>query len=215
MSDTPRLVVIGCGAHSREVAEVARAVAEFDPSAPAVLGIVADREYASVGDLVGEAPVLGDFDWLAANDGLTAVGGVGDPAERLALVERARQAGATFATLVHPTAVVGGRVRFDEGVVVASGCHFTADVHLEAHVHVNVACTFNHDVVVGRGTYVAPGATLCGRVTVGERVWIGAGCTVIQGVTIGDDAVIGAGAVVIRDVQPGAKVVGVPARPLS
>jgi acetyltransferase-like isoleucine patch superfamily enzyme len=37
---------------------------------------------------------------------------------------------------------------------------------------------------------------------------------VIQGVEIGAGAVVGAGAAVVRDIHPGARVAGVPARPL-
>jgi acetyltransferase-like isoleucine patch superfamily enzyme len=38
---------------------------------------------------------------------------------------------------------------------------------------------------------------------------------VIEGVRIGPGALVGAGAVVIRDVPEGARVAGVPARPLG
>jgi acetyltransferase-like isoleucine patch superfamily enzyme len=50
-------------------------------------------------------------------------------------------------------------------------------------------------------------------VSIGRNVWIGTHAVILPGVTIGDDAVVGAGAVVTRDVEPGAVVVGIPARP--
>ncbi len=51
-------------------------------------------------------------------------------------------------------------------------------------------------------------------ITIGREVWIGRGAAILSGVTIGDHATIGANAVVTRDVPAGAKVGGVPARPL-
>jgi len=38
---------------------------------------------------------------------------------------------------------------------------------------------------------------------------------VLPGVTIGDGAVVGANAVVSHDIPPGARVAGVPARPID
>ena len=47
-----------------------------------------------------------------------------------------------------------------------------------------------------------------------DDVSFGEGATILGGVRIGAGATVGAGAVVVRDVEPGATVVGNPARPL-
>jgi acetyltransferase-like isoleucine patch superfamily enzyme len=49
-------------------------------------------------------------------------------------------------------------------------------------------------------------------ISIGDDVFIGARALILKGVTVGGRAVIGAGAVVTRDVEPGAIVVGNPAR---
>jgi acetyltransferase-like isoleucine patch superfamily enzyme len=52
-------------------------------------------------------------------------------------------------------------------------------------------------------------------VQIGRDAWLGAHVCVLKGVTIGDGAIIGAGAIVTKDVQPGPKMVGVPARQIG
>jgi len=54
-----------------------------------------------------------------------------------------------------------------------------------------------------------------GPVVIGRDVTIGANCTILPGVVIGDGATISAMSLVNKDVPPGAKVGGVPVRPLA
>jgi serine O-acetyltransferase len=75
--------------------------------------------------------------------------------------------------------------------------------------------------VIGAGARIRPFVTI-GLVegslkgpTIGPGVRIGTGAKLIGPLVVGADANIGANAVVISDVEPGAVVVGVPARPLG
>jgi serine O-acetyltransferase len=51
--------------------------------------------------------------------------------------------------------------------------------------------------------------------TIGTGAFIGAGARVLGGITLGDGCLVGANAVVVHDVEPGATVVGIPARPVG
>lgn len=53
-----------------------------------------------------------------------------------------------------------------------------------------------------------------GPVWIGANVTIGANCTILPGVVIGDNAMISAMSLINKDVSPGARVGGVPIRPL-
>jgi serine acetyltransferase len=79
-------------------------------------------------------------------------------------------------------------------------------------VRVGDRCTLRQCTTLGNVDRVG-GPT--GAPVVGDDVEFGAGALVIGERRIGDGAVVGAGAVVVDDVDPGAVVVGNPARPIS
>ncbi|MDO9411042.1 MAG: glycosyltransferase [Pseudolabrys sp.] len=54
-----------------------------------------------------------------------------------------------------------------------------------------------------------------GRVRIGNRCWIGAKAVILKDVELGDGCVVAAGAVVTESVAAGARVGGVPARPIK
>ncbi len=77
------------------------------------------------------------------------------------------------------------------------------------------------DASVGERSNIGAGAITANydgknkhRTTIGKDVRIGSNSTLVAPVTIGDGSLTGAGAVVIADVEPGARVVGNPAKPL-
>jgi serine O-acetyltransferase len=53
------------------------------------------------------------------------------------------------------------------------------------------------------------------RPQVGDNVVLGSGCKILGGVTIGDNVTVGANSVVVESVEPGATVVGIPARRIA
>ncbi len=145
---------------------------------------------------------------------------VGDPRTRERLVQRAVEAGFSFATAIHPRVERSPWVEIGVGTAILPSTTVTANVKIGNHVQINPGCTIAHDVVIGDFALIAPGAHLSGNVHLRRRVYIGTGAVIIHGtpdmpLIIGDDAVVGAGACVTRAVAPGVTVVGVPARPIE
>jgi UDP-2-acetamido-3-amino-2,3-dideoxy-glucuronate N-acetyltransferase len=125
---------------------------------------------------------------------------------------------------------IGDGSRIGTFVEVQAGAAIGANCKVSSHTFVCEGVTIEDGVFVGHGvTFVndkRPRATDDDGALQTTDDWemletvveagasIGSGATILGGVRIGRGALIGAGAVVTRDVEPGATVVGNPARPL-
>jgi UDP-2-acetamido-3-amino-2,3-dideoxy-glucuronate N-acetyltransferase len=98
--------------------------------------------------------------------------------------------------------VIGDRVTVKSGVQLWNGARIGDDVFIGPNA------TFTNDPFPRSRRYPEQFQTI----VVEDGASLGANCTILPGIRIGARAMVGAGAVVTRDVEPGAIVVGNPAR---
>ena len=72
-----------------------------------------------------------------------------------------------------------------------------------------------HNVVVGKNSLVIANAMIGGSTVIGDNCWVAPSVSLKNGITIGNDATIGMSAVVLKNVEPGAVMIGNPAKPLE
>lgn len=202
------LYIFGAGGFAREVAWLVREAA-LDRRVEFLI----DRGYEAPDELHGFPVRRTDEIALAGIDYVVAIG---DPIVRRKIAYKCDQLGGTAIALKDPSSRVGETVSLAPGAIICAGSTLTVDIHVGAHVQVNLDCTIGHDVELQAFATLSPGVHISGNVVVGEGAFIGTGATVINGsqqapLVVGDGSVVAAGACVVQDVSPGALVAGVPA----
>ncbi len=170
------------------------------------------RVASGLGDVVGGIDAIRDH---LGGDEVRLVLGVGLPRTKVKLVARLEALGLRWATVVHPSAVVGPNVRWGEGTYVAAGAIITVNVEIGRFVTVNIHCQVAHDDVVRDFVTLHPDCHLSGNATIGTGCELGTGSIVLPGTVIGEWAIIGAGGVAVRSLPGGDTYVGLPAKPFA
>ncbi|WP_206810939.1 acetyltransferase [Paradesulfitobacterium ferrireducens] len=204
------VIVLGAGGHAKVLIDTLLL-------GSAELVGVTDSNPRKLKDNVLGIPVLGTDEVVLeySADKILLVNGLGTTStmeNRKNLFDVFKNRGYTFATVIHPSAVISDHAQIREGAQIMAGAIVQVGCSIGANTIVNTKVSIDHDCNIGANVHLAPGVTLSGGVHVAEGVHIGTGATVIQGVTIGKNALIGAGTLVLKDIAEGTTVVGVPAR---
>ena len=204
-----KIVVYGAGGHAKVVLDVLEKVGTC-----VIVGLLDDSAELA-GDTRSGYRVLGGsaiFRGLIEEGVKGMIVALGDNLRRRAVFDAARAAGFELVAAIHPSALLGGRVRIGAGSVLVAGVVVNVDAEIGDNVIVNTSASVDHDCRIGAHVHLSPGVRLGGRVTVGEFTHIGIGAVVLPNLTIGKHCIVGAGSVVREDVPDGMVVAGNPAR---
>lgn len=202
---TAALIIIGAGGHARVLLEALRL------TSCKVLGFV-DPAFEKGAQGPDDLPVLGGDEALKgfSTSGVqlvNGIGSVGSTRSRADAYRRGKDAGFSFARVVHPSAFVSATATLGEGVQIMAGCVVQTGAEIGPNSLVNTRASLDHDCRIGETVHIAPGVTLSGNVRVGDRTHIGTGAVVIQGISIGADSLVAAGAVVYRDLPAAGRLI--------
>ncbi|SEJ12867.1 sugar O-acyltransferase, sialic acid O-acetyltransferase NeuD family [Deinococcus reticulitermitis] len=215
LDDVKRLVIVGTGGLGREFHALVENINAAGTDLWQMVGWL-DSDAAQHGSAVHDLPVLGDLPWLSDHPEVYVAVGLGAPHTRRQVVEQIRALGHTrFATLIHPSAVIGRRVEIGEGTVICAHVTTTTDYRIGRHVLINLMATVAHDDVLHDYVNIAPAVVISGDVTIGEGTDVGTNATINQGLEIGAWSVVGSGSVVTRSLPANCTAVGAPAKPIK
>jgi sugar O-acyltransferase (sialic acid O-acetyltransferase NeuD family) len=200
-------LIFGAGGLAADIADIAART-----GGPRIAGCVVDR------DSDAAAPAgLPIHRWAEVADraaDYVGINGIGTPGRR-GFIETAEAHGFEFLTLVDPSAQIFPSATVGAGTVVGAGAIVAAGARIGRHVFINRAVSIGHHTEVGDFASVYGGVHIGAFTRIGTGAEIGIGAVIIDRISVGERALVGAGAVLIRDCAAGARMVGVPARPIA
>jgi len=204
-----RLIIVNASKFGREIYTWAQQA--IHAGAPwAVKGFLDDRPDILRG-FKYDVPILGSVEnHEPAPDELFLLA-IGEPQVKKRYYQVLERKGARFATLIHPTALIGYNVAIGEGSVIGPLTQLSCDIILGKQVCFGTNSNTAHDTRIGDFTQVSGSCEINGNAELGESVFLGSHATILPNVRVGDGAFIGAGSVVLKNVKPGVKMFGNPA----
>lgn len=209
MTTFKNLIIVGAGALGREILNWSEQA--IVAGAPWKIKGFLDSRAAMLDGFDGMPPILGSPEEYRPLETDVFLCAIGEPAPKRAYATLLEEKGAVFATLVHPTALVGRNVRMGPGTVICPFTQLSCDIEVGRHVFVGTHSSVAHDTSIGSYTQICGNCQLNGHVRVGCDVFIASSATLLPKCKVEDGAYVGAGSVVLRRVRAYNKVFGNPA----
>lgn len=191
------IILIGGGGHCKSVIDVAESVGYN------ILGILDMPE--DVGKKVLDYKVIGTDDdipqYVDKAEFVITVGFIKNPATRIKLYNKVKEAGGKLATVIASTAHVSKYSNIGEGTVIMHQAFVNAGAHIGANCIINTFSNIEHDAQIGDQCHISTGTMVNGDCKVGDRCFIGSQSVLANGVEIGDDVIVGAASFVMQNIM--------------
>lgn len=196
-SSKTNMVLLGGGGHCKSVIEVAES-AGYN-----ILGVLDMPEV--VGKQVLDYKVIGTDDdiskYVDKAEFVITVGFIKNPAIRIKIYNRIKEAGGKLATIIASTAHVSKYATIGEGTVIMHQAVVNAGAKIGVNCIINTFANIEHDAQIGDQCHISTGTMVNGDCKVGDRCFIGSQSVLANGITVGDDIIIGAGSVVRKSID--------------
>ena len=191
------LILVGGGGHCKSVIDVAES-ADYN-----ILGILDMPE--DVGKIILDYKVIGTDDdipqYVDKVEFVITVGFIKNPAIRIKLYNRVKEAGGRLATIIASTAHVSKYAIIGEGTVIMHQAVVNAGAKIGANCIINTFANIEHDAQIGDQCHISTGTMVNGDCKVGDRCFIGSQSVLANGLEVGDDIVVGAGSFVRKNIS--------------
>ncbi len=220
MMQTNKFVIMGAGGFGREVYAwlldlIRHGVCQPTEQVQWTISGFIDDAIDALDSFAGLPPIISAIDTFEPDEHTYVVCAIASPQAKKVLSQKLLSKGAVFFTLIHPTAVIGTRVRIGTGCVICPFTVLSTDLEVCDFVTINSSCTIGHDTLISDYCTLSGHCDVTGGVKLLEGAFLGSHAVIVPKVVVGEYAVVGASSVAIRKVEPGVTVFGVPAKRIS
>lgn len=192
------LILIGGGGHCKSVIEAA------ESAGYSILGILDMPEDVGNEVLFGHKIIGTDDDipaYVEQAEFVITVGFIKNPAIRIKIYNKIKEAGGKLATVVASTAHVSKYATIGEGTVVLHHAFVNASAKIGKNVIINSFVNIEHDAEIGDQCHISTGAMINGGCKIGGRVFVGSQSVLANCISVGEEIIIGAGSVVRKSIS--------------
>lgn len=192
------IIIVGAGSAARDYLQFIKDINKIKPTFN-VKGFIADTGVDIKSLTNGEYTILGTIkDWKPTKNEKYIIG-VAEPVVKIKLVQTLKNKGASFITLIHPTATINEYATIGKGCVISPYSKIGANAIVKNFVTVDGY--IEHDNVIEDFVTLSTGTRLTGYVKVGFATFFGAMCSVRPHTTIGKNCFITIGTTVVTDIK--------------
>lgn len=174
------LILVGGGGHCKSVVEAA------ESAGYSILGVLDMPE--EIGKEILSTKVIGTDDDIPAYvdkaEFVITVGFIKNPAIRINLYNKIKEAGGKLATVIASTAYVSKYAEIGEGTVVLHHAIVNAGAKVGKNVILNTAANIEHDAVIGDNCHISTGTMVNGGAKIDFGTFLGSQSVVNHGITI-------------------------------
>lgn len=202
------LIILGAGGTSFDLIDIAVAMNKIQKKWN-ILGFLDDNVELK-GKMVYGFPVLGTISQSGEYEDAFFASSIADayrPSLRKVVREKVPFGNESFASLIHPKAIISETAVIEPGAVIYANVTLSGAVHVGHNAFLCGNTFLGHECVIGDHCALSVGNLLASDVHIDDCCYLGVGVTIRHQIKIGKNCLIGMGTIVVKDVPDNTKLI--------
>ena len=167
------LIIVGCGSHAAEIVDYIDHINNHSNNLEYVINGMIDNTKKHYIHYNYKEEFMGSIDDHLVNKDICYVMGIGNLSIRTKVLQEFKLKGASFTTIIHPSALVSKSAQIGEGSIISHNVSIGPKAIIGSFNVINSRCTIGHDARVGDNNFLSPQVVLGGYAQIGNNNLLG------------------------------------------